>query len=118
MPQGSPYGAQCTVKDKQGIPGDSQEKVEVSEEGGCGVFQIQRPDEAHLSSNWNRKSPAVHQKPEQGLKRHKKEKAKGLFEDGRLDLFWRLISAARRRDHRLKEQSRGGGLTEEGERMC
>lgn len=34
VPKGSPNGAQCTVKDKHGIPGDSQERVEVV--GGWG----------------------------------------------------------------------------------
>lgn len=38
VPEGSPNGVQCTVKDKQGIPGDSQERVEVGKEGGCEVL--------------------------------------------------------------------------------
>lgn len=61
------------VKDKQGIPGDSQERVEV---GGraVGFFKSKDQMRPFLSCDWNRKSPAVHQKPEQGLKRQKKQR--------------------------------------------
>lgn len=76
MPEGSPNGAQCTGE------GQTRNSRRFSREGGgwgegrraVGFFKSKDQMRPFLSCDWNRKSPAVHQKPEQGLKRQKKQR--------------------------------------------